>query len=309
MINKIALVMPKFSEGFSLDSVPLGLAYIGAVLKNYDYAVDGYNLQHDIVKDYSKYQLIGISTTSAMIDDAIQVAKNIKMRSTAIVVLGGAHVSAVKEEVLQYEEIDYAIYGEGEIPLLELIKELNKEVSILNNVSNLIYRDGKTIKISTKYYFMENLDELPFPDKDIFDVTNYPDQVQAYGDVIGTRGCPFKCTNCKPGLDGVGRFRWRSPEYIVNELLYIKNKYGVKHFSFSDSELIGIRRSWNEELLERIIRSNLNITFSGNAYSRNFDESLLLKFKKAGCVFLGVGVESGSQHVIDEILHKGISLT
>jgi len=100
MINKIALVMPKFSEGFSLDSVPLGLAYIGAVLKNYDYAVDGYNLQHDIVKDYSKYQLIGISTTSAMIDDAIQVAKNIKMRSTAIVVLGGAHVSAVRMYLL-----------------------------------------------------------------------------------------------------------------------------------------------------------------------------------------------------------------
>ena len=78
MIKNIALVMPKFSEGFSLDSIPLSLSYIGAVLKREGYMVDGYNLQYDIFDDPSYYQLIGISTTSAMIDSAIKLARDIK---------------------------------------------------------------------------------------------------------------------------------------------------------------------------------------------------------------------------------------
>ena len=310
MIKNIALVMPKFSEGFSLDSIPLSLSYIGAVLKREGYMVDGYNLQYDIFDDPSYYQLIGISTTSAMIDSAIKLARDIKKSSKPVtIVLGGAHVSAVKDEVLKYEEIDYAIYGEGEVPLLALINVINTGSESLSDVPNLIYRDEfGNKKISQKYYSIKDLDDLPFPDKGIFDVSNYPDKVQAYGDIIGTRGCPFKCTNCKPGLDGTGRFRWRSPASIVKEMIFLESKFKVNHFSFSDSELIGIRRSWNEELLTLLISNKNKFTFSGNAYAKNFDRNLLIKFKQAGCVFLGVGVESGSQDVIDNILQKGIDL-
>lgn len=302
--------MPFFKKGFSLNSIPLNLAYLAAVLKEKGFAVQGFNLQHDRFgqKEISRFDVFGLSATSPMIEEAAQVAKKIKTtKKKAFVVLGGAHATALQEKILKvYPSFDALVYGEGERPLLELVQSLENKQS-LGKVPNLIFRQGKRIKKNKQICFLADLDELPFPAKEVFDVSHYPDPVQAHGDIIASRGCPFKCTNCKPGLDKISRYRLRKVAKVVDELELLKKKYGVRHFSFSDSELAGPKK-WVMALCQEIMRRKLKITFSCNGRTDQVDEEVIKNLKKAGCVFIGYGIESGSQRVVSNLLKKGIDL-
>lgn len=302
--------MPFFKEGFSLDSIPLNLAYLAAVLKKHGHFVKGFNLQHDKlgVREIKQFDVFGISATSSMIEEAAKVAKRIKKaKKNSFIVLGGAHASALKEKILrEYPSFDAVIYGEGEIPLLLLIEKLEANKSF-EKVPNLIFRQGKKIRNSGRTYFLADLDELPFPDKEVFDVSHYPDPVQAFGDIIATRGCPFKCTNCKPGLDNISRFRLRKVEKVVDELEFLKKRYGVRHFSFSDSELAGPKK-WVINFCREVIKRGLKITYSCNGRTDQVDKEVVDYLRKSGCVFIGYGIESGSQPVVSKILKKGIDL-
>lgn len=307
---KIALIIPNLAKGYKLNSVPLGLSYIGSVLKNAGYEVKGFNLCYDKFHDSTakEYDIFGLSATSSMIGRAAHLAKFIKEHNPeSFIVLGGAHATAVKEKVLEeYDCFDALIFGEGEIPFLELAKKLdNKEE--LYEVPNLIYKKGGKIVKSEKIFFQKDLDELPFPDKDIFDVSNYPDKIQAYGDVIASRGCPFRCTNCKPGLDNISKYRLRDYRKVVDELEFLMKKYGVRHFSFSDSELAG-PKNWILDFCQEIKKRKLKITYSANGRTNQVDEEVVKNLRDSGCVFIGYGVESGSQDVVDNILKKGINL-
>lgn len=311
-ISNIALIMPKFSGGFVLDTIPINLAYLGAVLLQSGYHVKGFNLHFETLdQDFGNFELFGISATSAMIEEAEAVAKEIKAQNPkAVVVLGGAHATAWRENVLEdCQEFDFVIYGEGEAPLKELIECLNNNNGDFDSVGNLCYRQNGTIKTSPKLFNVEDLDAFPPPAKEIFSVEKYPDKVRAYGDIIGMRGCPLKCTNCKPGLGNVSKYRLRKPQEVFKELKYLVDNYGVKHFSFSDSELIGLPYNNRvfEEVCDLIIENKLNITFSGNCYAGFVNEEVFKKLKKAGCVFLGFGIESGSTRVLDDIIIKGLT--
>ncbi len=243
-----------------------------------------------------------------MIAEAAKVAQKIKKaKKEAFIVLGGAHATALKEKILkEYSSFDALVYSEGEIPLLQLVKARETNQT-LERVPNLIFRQGKRIKKSKKTHFLADLDQLPFPDKEAFAVSHYPDPIQAYGDIIATRGCPFKCINCKPGLDNISRYRLRKVERVVDELEHLKDKYGVRHFSFSDSELAGPKR-WVIKLAQEILKRNLKITYSCNGRTDQVDKEVIKYLRQSGCVFIGYGIESGSQKVVSQILKKGINL-
>jgi len=306
----IALIMPSFKGGFTQDSIPLSLAYLAAVLKKNGFRVKGFNLFYDKLSDEEirQYQVFGITSTSPSFSEAMKLAKRIKrINKQSSVVLGGPHATFLKGSLLKTNDcVDFIIYGEGEIPFLELIKSLGDEKA-RKDVPNLIYRQGKRIVTNKDRYFLKDLDRLPFPDKNCFDVSNYPDRQKAYGDIIASRGCPFFCTNCKPGLDLLSPYRLRNYKKVVDELEFLKNEYNVRHFSFSDSELAGPKK-WVIDFCKEIINRKLKITFSCNGRTDQVDEEVIRMLKKAGCVFIGYGIESGSQAVINNILKKGINL-
>ena len=305
---KIALLIPRFSRGFRLESVPLNLSYLGAMLEQNSYFVKGFNLNFDQLtsRNIKQFDIFGISSPTAVFPETIKLAKKIKKANRqAFIVVGGPHPTACPQECLSFKVIDAVVMGEGEVPLLELVKRIEKKQNFVC-VPNLVFRQGKKLRFNQKI-LIKDLDELSFPAKHLFDTSKYPDKQKAYGDIIASRGCPFKCTNCQPGLDHISPYRLRKQEKVVDEIEWLMKDYGVKHFTFSDSELVG-PKGWVKKFTQELIKRKLRITYSCNGRTDQVDREILKKLKKSGCVFIGYGIESGSQKVIDELLKKGINL-
>ncbi len=305
---KIALLIPKFREGFRQESIPLNLSYLGAVLEKAGYFVKGFNLDIEEIsdKDIRNFDIFGISFTTSVFPNAVELIKKIKkVNPSAKIIVGGSHPTALPEECLQVEAIDFVVVSDGEISLVKLMEFFEGKL-VLKKVPNLVYRFGKKI-IHNRIETIKDLDQIPFPAKHIYDVSLYPDKQKAYGDIIASRGCPFKCTNCKPALDKIAPYRIRRPEKVIEEMKLLKEKYKVKHFTFSDSELVG-PKTWVKKFAQEIINQKLKVTYSCNGRTDQIDREILRLLKKSGCVFIGFGIESGSQEVIDNILKKGINL-
>lgn len=307
---KVALIYPQFSSGCYQTTIPLNLSYIGAILEKEGFYVKGYNLNFENIDEceIKGFDIVGITSKSVFFHEAVNVAKRIKkIKKQIFIVFGGAHPTVLPEETLASPYIDAVVIGEGEITMLELARALEEKRTEFSYIEGLFYKEnGKIIK-NRKRATLKDLDELPFPAKHIFNDKNYPDKKKAYGDIIASRGCPFKCSNCKPGLDIIAPYRVRSPQKVVDEIEYFSNKYGVKHYIFSDSELAGPKK-WVLRFCDEIKNRNIKITFVCNGRTDQVDDEVLRSLYEAGCVFIGYGIESGSQRVIDEILHKGISL-
>ncbi|MBU2577744.1 B12-binding domain-containing radical SAM protein [Patescibacteria group bacterium] len=307
-MKKVALLIPNYKSGFKLESVPLNLAYLGAVLEKEGHKVKGFNLYFENLtgEEILKWDIFGISSPTSVFPETVKLAKKIKkINPGCVVVVGGPHPTACPEECLGVKEIDYVISGEGESAFPLLIKAFEKKVS-LAEVPSLAYRKKGKIRKNPKG-IITDLDEIPFPAKHIFDTSLYPSKQKAYGDIIASRGCPFKCTNCKPGLDSIAPYRLRKPERVVDEMEWLFNQYGVRHFTFSDSELVG-PKPWVKKFTSEIIKRKLKITYSCNGRVDQIDREVLNLLKKSGCIFIGYGIESGSQEVIDKLLKKGIDL-
>lgn len=305
---KIALLIPKFKKGFRQESVPLNLSYLGAVLEKAGYQVRGFNLDIEEFPDeeIEKFDIFGITFPTSVFPESISLARRIKkINHSAKIIVGGSHPTLMPRECLQIKEIDYVIVSDGEISLVKLMEFLEGNLSI-KEVPNLAYRSRSKI-VYNEIKIIGDLDSIPFPAKHIFDVSLYPDKQKAYGDIIASRGCPFRCTNCKPSLDKIAPYRIRKPEKVVEEMKWLKEKYGVKHFTFSDSELVG-PKFWVKKFTQEIVRQKLKVTYSCNGRTDQIDKEILWLLKKSGCIFIGFGIESGSQEVVDNILKKGINL-
>ncbi|MDD5687894.1 MAG: radical SAM protein [Elusimicrobia bacterium] len=312
-INKILLIHTSFREGFYLNSVavPLGLSYIGAVLENNGFKVKGINLEvEELRKDiFKEFDLVGIYATSKTFNETLSVAEIAKRENPNIfVVVGGPHATVFPEDFFNTKKdvVDAVVVGEGEYIMQELVNAWNKGNDISRIPGVVCRKDGKVI-LNPQKPTNKDIDELPLPAKHIFNMDCYPDRETAYSRIIASRGCPFRCANCQPCLDNIGKYRRRSPEKVVDELEYLVKKYKVRHFVFSDSELTG-PKSWTSEFCDRIKKKKLSITFNCNARVDQLDKALLKKFYSAGCIYISYGIESGSQRVIDEVLHKNISL-
>jgi anaerobic magnesium-protoporphyrin IX monomethyl ester cyclase len=307
---KVALIYPQFKSGFSQTTIPLNLSYLGAMLENDGFRVKGYNLNFDNLdlSTINDYDMIGITAKTAFFHNAVALAKRIKeVNKNIFIVFGGAHPTALPEETLESDYIDAVVVGEGERTIVELANSLENGKIDISTIKGLFYKkNGKIIKNKERKP-IGDLDEFPLPAKHIFDIRNYPDKKRAHGDIIASRGCPFRCANCKPGLDKIAPYRVRSPEKVVDEIEYLSNRYGIKHFTFSDSELAGPKK-WVLQFCNEIRNRGIRITFVCNGRTDQVSEEVLQSLHDAGCVFIGYGIESGSQKVIDEILHKGISL-
>lgn len=299
---RVCLLNPKYGKGQRAHRIPLGLSYIAAMLLKEGYKVVGYNLDVDEFDDYANFDVFGIYCSTPMYRESIKLAKKIKeLNPSAEIIFGGPHATAEGKNIIKEECVDYVIPKEGEHVFRNLLNSLYK-VPIL--LVPGVYQKGTLYE---EYALKTNLDDLPMPAKEVFDHGNYPDKKFAYSAIIASRGCPYQCWNCKPGLDNISPYRVRTPKLVVDEMEYLKEKYGARDFSFEDSELI-ISKTWTMEFCREIINRELNITFQGNARLNQLDDGLLGLLKQAGCRRLGIGIESGSQRVLDHWLHKGINL-
>jgi radical SAM superfamily enzyme YgiQ (UPF0313 family) len=286
----------------------LGLAYLIAVLKQNgidDIDVFDQGLEDDdevLFKKISRQKpdLIGITTFSYCFNYAMALIKEIKKFTNTPVIVGGPHVSAVKQEILYKTAADFAMKGESEASFLKFIIEFGGSRDFAS-VGNLIGRsvNGTTFENDIEP-LIKDVDRIPLPSYEIFRFERYNYYTAKTAPIITSRGCPYGCNYCSVKLSMGREFRPRSPENVVNEMKYMINTYGIERFEIND-DCFNLDIDRAESICDLIRKENLNITYElyNGIRPDRVTERLLQKMKDSGCVFVSYGCESGNQDVVN----------
>jgi len=245
------------------------------------------------------------------------IAKDIK--SDIVTVMGGLYVSVYQEKVLSdCKSIDYALIGESEESLLELLREISLKASLprLDKIDGLLYRNGaETIK-NEKKHFIDNLDSLPFPARDSVDIKRYMNNGSIlYGlgnkptlSLLTSRSCSNRCSFCNMKLVHGPRWRARSPDNVLYEIDEIVNKHRARHvFVMDDNFTFNPERV--KSICEKIIQKGYRFCWNTpNGISvRKIDLELAKLMKRSGCTNVCIAIESGNEYIRNEVINKNIS--
>lgn len=295
---KIGLINP--NREIKEPAVHLGLGYIAS------YATQNYNdLSFELldtrvskvqeVKSFlnKSFDFIGISATSQTFLEAVELAQSYhEAWPKTPIVIGGAHCSTVKEEVLQGFPFDYAVYGEGEVTFTELIGFFKGEKN-LSDINGLIYRDDAgVIKVNPVRELIGDLDSIPFPMYSLYKMSHYPQHR-----MITTRGCPHKCVFCNSHSIWTNKWRKRSAENIIAEVEYLFTNYSMKSFSFNDDSF-NIDLGRVEKFCDYLIEKKTDIIWSTSVRVDRITEDVAVKMKQAGCYNVCIGIESANNEVL-----------
>ena len=218
------------------------------------------------------------------------------------IVVGAFHPTFCPDDAMQNPDFDFIIRGEGEIPLTSLMKEIKKDNPKWETVPGIHYRDrdGK-IKSNPGVNLIANLDELPFPARDM--VLNCDHNSYRIHSVSTTRGCPYTCSFCADRRFWNGKVRRRSVESVIEELKLLMEKYKAVSIDFVDGTFT-YDRKYLQKFCQSLIDERLHIKWGCTARYDNIDEDLLKLMKRANCSGLYFGLESGSNRVLQSIDKK-----
>lgn len=316
---KILLINPPI-HGSKNPSFPLGLAYIARVLRDkcYDISVLDINAhrwsQDEVKKKISStnFDVVGITALITEYKYVKWLTKTIKEENPlSKVILGGGLASAVPEIVLKRTNTDIAVIGEGEVTTREVINSLEDNKN-LNNVRGIMFKGSDKLHKTGPRVPIENLDEIPFPDRELFPMELYTKNVTLGRKLVDTqirctsmitsRGCPYNCIYCYKGIWGQ-KFRARSPENIIEEIEELIKRYKINYIFFVDDIFVLDKKrvySFCDELVDR----NVNISWECNGRVNLMDLDMLKKMRAAGCRIVSYGIESGNQEILDAMNKK-----
>jgi len=290
---------------------PLGASYIAAVLEGDGHEVGildipAENLTVDEARDrISRFRpdVVGVTAMTSTLRGALEAAR-LGKDAGATVVIGGPQMSVYPGETLSYDYVDYGVVGEGEYVMRELISAL--QAGSEAKIPGLVRRIGGKVVVDGGYGLVADLDALPSPARHLLPMDKYYCAItdRKFTTIVSSRGCPYKCGFCfKQPCDSHPRYR--SPGKVVDEMEECVRKYGTKWFMFYD-DTIGVRREHLSGICEEIIGRGLDIKWESPIRVNNVDEELLKLMRKAGCVRLRYGVESGDEGIL-RLMRKGIT--
>ena len=317
---KVSLTYPGATPTFY---PPLGILSIGTLLREKGVDVDVRDLSFGTLSDFREYlgsarpDVVGFSCVTPIVDRAFEAARLAKSQNPdCVVVLGGPHPTALPEDTVRNPNVDVVVVGEGEMTFLDLVHDLDKGTD-LSQVSGIYYKAKGIVRRTTPRPPIHNLDALPIPDRKLLptfgkNLTTSPPYPMGSPctPVIFGRGCPYSCAFCQPLLRKVfgKEVRLRSVQKVVDEIEYLLEDFKVKFVWFSDDTLTSSKK-WAKALCKEIIDRGLHREFKWFAQTRVnlFDADIARMMKRAGCIFVAFGVESGSQEIRDSVLKKGIT--
>lgn len=316
---KVLLVDPPFYRFIKYYNryFPLGLAYLGAVLRDNGHQVLIYDadanvekamemdfsaleekypeyinnvnrMSHpiwdqlrDVLEDF-KPDMIGISVYTVKIASALQVAQIVKDFNPDIpVVFGGPHPSVKSDESLKIAPcVDFVLRKEAELSLARLAEAIEKKGSF-SDIEGLSFRKNGQILHNPDTDFIEDLDRLPLPARDLL-INKSTYTPEDMGLIMSGRGCPFECTFCSSAGVWGRKVRFRSIENVLNEIQQVKDAYGTVQFSFKD-DIFTVNTKRVLEFCSRLKEGNLNIKWDCNVRVNLIDDSLLAQMKSVGC--------------------------
>lgn len=318
---KICVINPPYLHkhySTEMDSAPLPcLAYLGSTLKHMDHHVvlidaklEGLTTK-DLLNRVSsiKPDVVAISIVTTDMPIARKIATAVKaMNQNTLVIVGGAHPSALPREILISEKsFDIAVIGEGETTFPHLINTIEKNGD-LTSVEGIAYRQYNELKLTPPRKHIDDLDEIPLP---LW--TKMPPGEMYYIQV--SRGCPYQCSFCYR-LFGQ-KVRVNSPGRIIKEIQSILKYTTPKEFFFS-AATFGLPKNHSLQLFDALIDSGLNKKIKWRAATRPglHDYEFFAKMKEAGCYSVGFGIESGDEEILKKTskdtklqhIHKSVNM-
>jgi radical SAM superfamily enzyme YgiQ (UPF0313 family) len=290
----------------------LGLGYIAAFLRENGYAVaivdpEAQGLDDSLLIKRIKTEnpeLIGISATTPDFANALKIAGLIRKNSNAFILLGGIHASSLPEYIYQRypEKFDAVCIGEGEITTLEICRYLEGKIKSLSDIKGICFRNGERIVRTQPRPFIQDVDNLPFPARELVDLSLYRPNSFNFrkgktATIITSRGCPFRCTFCASKLTLGGKFRARSADNVLKEIKHLAEEYEVNHILIQDDTFtFDVNRA--KEICRKLIDSKLGIEWFAFSQVSQIDEELISLMKEAGCYSVGFGIESADREVL-----------
>jgi radical SAM superfamily enzyme YgiQ (UPF0313 family) len=315
---RVLLLHP--ARGHSIDRLirlpPLGLACIAGALREAGHDVR--MLDAAVVPRWEpevgallagwRPQVVGLSAASAVFGPALALAATVKQSDpSAAVILGGVHATLFPGEVLRDPHLDYAVHGEGERTVVELLSALAGRER-LERIPGIAFRDTNGPRVTPPRPVVTELDELPRPAYDLLPMGRYSTPFSAAGSVtsmVTSRGCPYPCTFCDASVVHGRRYRACSAERVVAEIRDLVSEHGVREVLFKDSEFT-IDRARVDRFCDLMTDGGPRVTWTCSARVDRVDALLLRKMAAAGCRVIQFGVESADPAVL-AALAKGIA--
>ena len=306
---KTLLINPSSRMDLPAYAFPVGLGYIASVLEENNYEVEILDIdafrysKEEVMEKIEKTDanFVGIGGIVTSYKYAKWVINKIKEKRPEIKVIVGGHLgNTIPHLMFKHTKADFLVLGEGE----ETIVELYKNIDNPENVKGIWYwKENEIIKTPIKMP-SDNIDMVPayhlFPtEKYVETMMNLEGKdVTRSINILTHRGCPYKCTFCINSKNPHKFHRIRSFESIINKIKFLKDKYGIQFVHFS-ADTFTWDREWTKKFCELLKNSDLNLNYSCLSRVNLVDEELLTILKDAGFIYIGYGIESASQKMLN----------
>ncbi|MBL8018343.1 MAG: cobalamin-dependent protein [Leptospirales bacterium] len=295
----------------------LGLAYVAASLRDQghdvkiiDYEVNAWSLKRvrPDIEDW-RPDVVGMTAYITNLRRCGAVAKIVKEVDPGItVILGGPQVSVFPEEGFTSPHVDIIALSEGEVIIRNVMNALG-DVEKLKKVKGIWFRHGSEIIQNERESLVDNLDMLPPPALDLYEMHKYFPASHVRGrkvaHLLTSRGCPFKCTFCETKLTFGRSFRYHSKERVIEDMMSLV-KQGYNSFQFYD-DIFTVNKKRVEELCHAIIDSGFKVQWMCWTRTNCVSPDLLALMKKAGCYLITFGAESGNEESL-KLIKKNLGV-
>jgi radical SAM superfamily enzyme YgiQ (UPF0313 family) len=229
------------------------------------------------------------------------------VQTGAVVVAHGSDATDHTAEYLQ-NGFDYVLVGEAEQTLCEITSRLTK-AQTCDDVAGLAFMENGAVP--PKYSHTRercDMEGLPSPALDLIDICEYQKSWRdTHGyfslNLIASRGCPYRCNWCAKPVFG-NAFSLRSPDRVAGEIYELATKYGAEHLWFAD-DVFALNRHWMEDFAQAVEKRGCAIPFKVQSRADLMHADTVSALRRAGCNEVWMGVESGSQKVLDA-MDKGL---
>lgn len=320
---KITLIFPPNIYQTKQSMPPLGIAWLAAVLRENGFKdvsiIDSIAHRYtnkevvDLLQE-EKPDIVGISFGTQIRFNAFDLARLIKKNFPQVpMVVGGPHPTLTAQDTLEnILEIDFVVRGEGEVSFLNLVRGIESGVN-LAEVKGISFRDKKgNVVHNSAEPPIHDLDKLPLPARDLLSMEKYEQKTslsrKRATSIISSRGCPYWCLYCSTSEQWGHHIRHRSSQSVVDEIELLLKTYpfleGIRFFD----DVFTMDKKRVIEICREILKRKLNFVWECEARANTIDEEIVGEMKKAGCEFIDLGIESGSDRILKNI-RKGITVS